>query len=133
MYAALGATNEAILYAKSSEELHRWVCDAAFSSGDFRATAIFLLQPGTQTLRFTAGAGELVPQLRKIEISIAETTSRSLGLAGEAFRDQTPLISNDFLDDDRSWAYRNRPAKCASVQSGAATHLRRRRSISGAL
>ena len=40
--AALNATNEAILYAKSPEELHQKVCEAAFSSGDFLAAAIFL-------------------------------------------------------------------------------------------
>ena len=42
MFAALSATNEAILYAKSPEELYRQVCEAAFSSEDFLATAVFL-------------------------------------------------------------------------------------------
>ena len=37
-FAALNATNEAILYAKSPEELYAKVCEAAFSSGDFLAT-----------------------------------------------------------------------------------------------
>ena len=45
-FAALSATNEAILYAKTPEELYRQVCEAAFSSGDFLATAVFLLEPG---------------------------------------------------------------------------------------
>jgi hypothetical protein len=45
--AALSATNEAILYAKSPEELYRQVCEAAFSSGDFQGTAVFLLEPET--------------------------------------------------------------------------------------
>ena len=57
-FAALSATNEAILYAKSPDELYRQVCDAALSSGDFLATAIFLLEPGTSMLRFAAGFGE---------------------------------------------------------------------------
>ena len=35
-FAALNATNEAILYAKSHEELYEKVCEAAFSSGDFQ-------------------------------------------------------------------------------------------------
>ncbi|TDM75629.1 hypothetical protein CEE97_10995, partial [Lactobacillus crispatus] len=36
-FAALNATNEAILYAKSPEELYGKVCEAAFSSGSFLA------------------------------------------------------------------------------------------------
>jgi hypothetical protein len=72
-FAALSATNEAILYAKSPEELYRQVCEAAFSSGDFMATAIFLLEPGTSALRFVAGAGDHIEQLSGIQLSIAAT------------------------------------------------------------
>ena len=57
-FAALNATNEAILYAKSPEELYEKVCEAAFSSGDFLAATIFLLEPETDLLRFAAGFGE---------------------------------------------------------------------------
>ena len=56
-FAALNATNEAILYAKSPEELYEKVCEAAFSSGGFLAAAIFLLDPATNFLRFAAGCG----------------------------------------------------------------------------
>ena len=58
IFTALSATNEAVLYAKSPEELCRQVCEAAFSSGDFLATAIFLLEPDTDMLGFAAGFGE---------------------------------------------------------------------------
>ena len=58
-FAALSATNEAILYAKSPEELYRQVGEAAFSSGDFLATAVFLLEPGTSMLRLAAGQARL--------------------------------------------------------------------------
>jgi hypothetical protein len=47
-FAALSATNEAILYAKSPEELYWQVCEAAFSSGDFLAAAIFFAGAGEQ-------------------------------------------------------------------------------------
>ena len=46
--AALNATNEAILYATSPEELYAKVCEAAFSSGDFLAATIFLHDPDTE-------------------------------------------------------------------------------------
>jgi diguanylate cyclase (GGDEF)-like protein len=106
-FAALSATNEAILYAKSPEELYRQVCEAAFSSGDFLATAIFILDPGTGMLRFVAGFGDDIKRLCRIDISIAAGTPEGSGVCGQAFRDQRPSISNDFLNDARSLAWRD--------------------------
>ena len=106
-FAALSATNEAILYAKSPEELYRQVCEAAFSSGDFLATAIFLLEPETGMLRFAAGVGEDVVRLRAIDISIVADTPEGSGVCGQAFRDQKLVVSNDFLNDARSLAWRD--------------------------
>jgi diguanylate cyclase (GGDEF)-like protein len=106
IFAALSATNEAILYAKSPEELYRQVCEAAFSSGDFLATAILLLEPETGMLRFAAGFGEDLKRLREIDISVAADTPEGSGVCGQAFRDQRPSISNDFLNDARSLAWR---------------------------
>jgi len=121
-FAALSATNEAILYSESPETLYRQVCEAAFASGDFLATAIFLHVPGTDLLRFVAGGGELSEELRSIEISIAKAPGKPLGLAGEALRDQKPSISNDFLHDERTWAWRE-PARQVRVGAVAALPL----------
>jgi diguanylate cyclase (GGDEF)-like protein len=122
MFAALSATNEAILYAKSPEELYRQVCEAAFSSGDFLATAVFLLEPGTDRLRFAAGFGEDIVRLRAIDISIEAGTPEGSGVCGQAFRDQSICISNDFLNDPRSLAWRNGACE-AHVGSAAALPL----------
>ena len=62
-FAALNATNEAILYAKSPEELYRKVSEAACFSGDFLGSAVFLLEPGTDLLRFAAGCGDDIARL----------------------------------------------------------------------
>src|SRR3954470_753206 len=105
-FAALNATNEAILYAKSPEELYEKVCEAAFSSGDFLATAVFLLEPGTNLLRFAAGFGEDTLRLRGIDISIVADTPQGSGVCGQAFRDQKLCISNDYLNDAHSLAWR---------------------------
>jgi GAF domain-containing protein len=119
-FAALSATNEAILYAKSPEELYRQVCEAAFSSGDFLATAVFLLEPGTSTLRFAAGFGEDIKRLRRIDISVVAGTPEGSGVCGGAFRDQKVCISNDFLNDRRSLAWRS---EASDAQVGAAAAL----------
>ena len=119
-FAALNATNEAILYAKSPEELYEKVCEAAFSSGDFLATAIFLLEPDTKLLRFAAGFGEDTARLRGIEISIVADTPEGSGVVRAGLSRQKVCVSNDFLHDTRSLAWRKgaRPG-----QVGAAAGL----------
>jgi GAF domain-containing protein len=119
-FAALSATNEAILYAKSPEELYQRVCEAAFSSGDFLATAVFLLEPGTDRLRFAVGFGEDVLRLRQIDISILAGIPKGSGVCGQAFRDQKVIVSNDFLNDTRSLAWRE---GAASAHVGAVAAL----------
>jgi diguanylate cyclase (GGDEF)-like protein len=121
-FAALSATNEAILYAKSPDELYRQVCEAAFSSGDFLATAIFLLEPGTNILRLAAGVGEDTRRLRGIDISIVADAPEGSGVCGQAFRDRMVSISNDFLNDERSLAWRE-GALNAHVGAAAALPL----------
>ncbi|MEA2865668.1 MAG: hypothetical protein QOE39_383 [Bradyrhizobium sp.] len=123
-FAALSATNEAILYAKSPEELYEQVCEAAFSSGDFLATAVFLLESGTDMLRFAAGFGEDIKRLRGIDISTVANTPEGSGVCGQAFRDQRLSISNDFLNDPRSLAWRE-GAYDAHVGAAAALPLTR--------
>ncbi|HKS18739.1 MAG TPA: EAL domain-containing protein [Bradyrhizobium sp.] len=105
-FAALNATNEAILYAKSPEELYRQVCEATFSSGDFLVTAILLLEPGTDMLRVVAGCGDDVVNLRSVDVSIAADIPEGAGVCGQAFRDGKITVSNDFLNDPRSLAWR---------------------------
>ena len=121
-FAALSATNEAILYAKSPDELYAKVCEAAFSSGDFLATSVFLLEPATGLLRFAAGFGEDVPRLRSVDISIVAGTPEGEGVCGRAFRDGKPCIINDYLNDPSSLAWRAGAAK-AQVRAAAALPL----------
>src|SRR5579859_4679025 len=57
MYAALSATNEAILRINSKEKLFQQVCEAALQSGSFIAAVILLREPRSDTLKAAAGAG----------------------------------------------------------------------------
>jgi len=121
-FAALNATNEAILYAKSPEELYAKVCEAAFSSGDFLAAAVFLLDGETSLLRYAAGFGEDIARLRGIDISIIADTAEGSGVCGQAFRDRKACVSNDFLNDPRSLAWRKGASK-GGVGAAAALPL----------
>jgi GAF domain-containing protein len=119
-FAALSAINEAILYAKSPDELYQKVCDAGFSSGDFLAVAVFLMGPDGRRLQFAAGCGDDIPRLRSIMITTEAGTAEGSGVGGEAFRNQKLCVSNDYLNDPRSLAWR---AGAAAAQIGAAAAL----------
>lgn len=106
IFAALNATNEAILYAKSPEELYEKVSEAAFSSGDFLATAVFLLDPETSLLKLATGFGEDIERLRGSDISIVANTPEGSGVCGQAFRDREACVSNDYRNDAYSQAWR---------------------------
>lgn len=121
-FAALSAINEAIIYARSPDELYQKVCDAGFSSGDFMAVAVFLVEPDGSRLRFAAGCGDDVARLRAIEITTQAGTPEGSGVGGEAFRSQKLCISNDFLNDPRSLAWREGATK-AGVGAAAALPL----------
>jgi len=121
-FAALSAINEAILYAKSPDALYQMVCDAGFSSGDFMAVAVFLVEPDGRHLRFAAGRGEDVARLRAIKITTQADAPEGLGVGGEAFRSQKLCISNDYLNDPRSLAWREGAAQ-ANIGAAAALPL----------
>ena len=121
-FAALSAINEAILYAKSPVELYQKVCDAGFASGDFLAVSVFLVEPDGRRLRYAAGCGEDLPRMRSIELTIEEGTPEGSGVGGEAFRSQRLCVSNDFLNDPRSLAWREGATK-AGVGAAAALPL----------
>jgi diguanylate cyclase (GGDEF)-like protein len=104
MFAALSATNEAILRINSPEKLFQQVCEAAMQSGSFIAAAIVVREAGTDTLKVVAGAGDDA-ELRARSYSCLATSPLGNGLVGIAFRTQKPCISNDLLNDERlkSW------------------------------
>src|SRR5580704_12902226 len=99
MFAALSATNEAILRTASQEELYQRVCNAAVYGGGFKKTGAFLAQTDN-SLRAVAGASEdgMIPNPT---ISIDANSHYGQGLAGIAYRTGRSCISNDVLNDER--------------------------------
>ncbi|OGB22166.1 MAG: hypothetical protein A3I66_17470 [Burkholderiales bacterium RIFCSPLOWO2_02_FULL_57_36] len=99
MYAALSATNEAILHAKSPEELYQQVCDAAVHGGKFITTAVIIPNVDHASTKVAAVAGGGKQMLRDARISIVEDTPEGRGLVGTAFRTLKSCVSNDSLND----------------------------------
>lgn len=124
MFAALSAANETILRTTTQEELYQQVCEAALRGGNFVGTAILLHDPKTDLLEVIAGAGQGIERLRLARISVAQAAPQGQGLAGTAFRTRKPCISNDFMNDERSRAWRDQ-VQDAAIGAAAALPLLR--------
>ena len=100
VYAALGATNEAILRTTAQDELFQRVCDAAVQVGMRVAITLLPQQDGWLECVAAAGleAGSPLPNLR---ISVNSDSDRGHGLAGTAFRTAKSCVSNDYQNDPR--------------------------------
>lgn len=121
MYAALSATNEVSMQAKSAEELYRRVCDAAVHGGKFVTTAV-LIPDAELTAKVVAVTGDL--RLRKARISVDGATPQGQGPVGIAFRTRQTCVSNDFLHDERTRAWHADGAKLGIAASAAVPLLR---------
>ena len=107
MFAALSATNEAILRTSSREELFEKVCEAALHSGNFNGTVVLLPEPGTGILKAVAGAGENIALLKQVPFSIDPAVIYGKGICGRAFRTQKICINNNLFSDHRVTAWQN--------------------------
>ena len=91
-----------------------------FPAATFLRRRCFCWNPAPTSLRFAAGFGEDIKRLCRIDISIVANTPEGSGVCGQAFRERKICISNDFLNDARSLAWRH--GACAG-QVGAAAAL----------
>ena len=101
MYAALSATNEAILRARSRSELFDLVCEATVQGAKFASTSIALLDRDAGLLRVVASFGPNAEEVRSFRLSVSDKVPEGRGLTGTAFRTRRPCISNDVLADTR--------------------------------
>ena len=122
MFSALSATNEAIMRARTREELFDLVCAAAVSGGKFSSTVIALAEPGSDFLRIAATAGPTAEMSRTLRLAVTEARPEGQGLSGTAFRTRQPCISNDYASDKRAAAFHDR-ARTRGAKSCAAMPL----------
>jgi diguanylate cyclase (GGDEF)-like protein len=106
MFAALSASNEAIMRAKTREELYQLVCDAAVNGAKFTSTAIAMVEPENEFFRIAGAAGPDAQKLKDVPIAVSATRPEGRGLTGTAFRTGSPCIINDYEDDSRTSPWR---------------------------
>jgi diguanylate cyclase (GGDEF)-like protein len=110
MFAALNATNEAILRSKNRSELYQRVCDAAVHGGHIRITAV-LVPNAIGSLDVVAATSQtgFIPQ---ISISVDEASAHGHGLAGRAYRSGRSAVSNDVIHDETLKPWREHSIAC---------------------
>jgi PAS domain S-box-containing protein len=101
MYEALSSANEAILRAKSTEEMLARACEIAVESGDFLLGTVFLLDPASGLLHRAAASGPIAGETETLPASIHASQSGGQGLIGLACRTGQPALSNDYPADPR--------------------------------
>ena len=97
MFAALSATNEAIMRAKSRTEMFELVCEAAAQGGRFNSASILLARPDSDYFEMVAAAGPTADNARRLKVSTSEAVPEGRGVCGTAFRARQACINNDFL------------------------------------
>jgi diguanylate cyclase (GGDEF)-like protein len=122
MFAALSATNEAIVRAKSREELFKRVCDAAVHGAKFNSATVTLTKPGSDLLHVVASTGVDADEMRNRKFAITEEIPEGRGITGAAYRTRLPCITNDFLADERTRPWHD-GARISGIGSSAALPL----------
>ena len=104
LFAALSATNEAILRTKAPDELYQRVCDAAVNSGKFTTTMILRpnLETGWMETQAITSVGE--DMMRDYRISIDGSIPEGQGTAGIAYRTRRASLRNNMVNDPRMTA-----------------------------
>jgi diguanylate cyclase (GGDEF)-like protein len=121
MYAALSATNEAIMRVQSPQALFEAVCRAAVDGGGFRMAAVLRPEPAGSWLEVAAASGVPagIDQLMKARISVDAAVPEGQGPAGTAFRSGRSQTCNDYLGDERMRPW-HPAARAAGIGSSAA-------------
>ena len=121
MLAALSDTNEAILRARSREELFPLVCEASARGGQFNSTTIFVADPHRSYLTAMASPGPFGDYIRNLQIPLTGDLPEARGLVPTAFRTGKYCVVNEFQKDPRArfWADKNK-----EIGSGASFPLR---------
>ena len=131
MFGAISATNEAILRAKTAQELYQLVCDAAVHGGKSLAAVVLLAEPDSIWLKPVAGTGDIVELITKTRFSIDPDNIYGNGVCGNAFRTQKPCVNPDILNSVQGTAVaagrtrdRRRGLRRASARQGRQEHRR---------
>ncbi len=126
IYAALSQVNQAIVHARTRDELLREVCRVLVEFGGFQMAWVGWIDPTTQRVTPIAQYGDTQGYLQEIEV-YADDRPEGRGPVGLAIREQKPRIFGDVLNDPRFYSQKA-AARCGlrsvaafPIQQGGAT------------
>jgi diguanylate cyclase (GGDEF)-like protein/PAS domain S-box-containing protein len=99
---ALAAANEAVLRAKTQQEVFERACQIAVDAGDFLIGTVFVIDPKTRALTRAAVSGRAASKVDPVQPTFDPKKAEGKGLIGEACRTGKPAISNDYDADPRT-------------------------------
>lgn len=111
LYAVLSETNQVVVQSRSRDELLNQVCRVAVELGGFRLAWIGWHDPADGAIRPVAWAGAATGYLDHIQVSSDPSIPGGCGPAGLAFREERPVIIDDFLRDERTDPWRESAAR----------------------
>ena len=101
LYAALSASNDAVLRASTSQEMIGAVCESVVTQGQLLGAMIFLHDETTREFCFMGGAGEFRQPMQGLKFSSDPAHSHGHGLGATSFRSGRPCVSTDLANDPR--------------------------------
>jgi diguanylate cyclase (GGDEF)-like protein/PAS domain S-box-containing protein len=101
MFAALSATNDAIMRVESADLLYQKVCMAAVDGGGFQTAAVIVPDEASGAANVVAAAGKLAERLVTIGMSLDSNSDKYARLVDVAYQTQSHAVSNHFLKDER--------------------------------
>jgi diguanylate cyclase (GGDEF)-like protein/PAS domain S-box-containing protein len=122
MYAAISGVNEAILLARTPEELYCRVCEAAVRDGQIVNASVMLRSPDSLRAQLVAIAGIKKEILDGVHISFDPELPEGRGLVGTAYRERRSCVSNDIPGDTRMQPWR-KEQQDGEIVAGAAVPL----------
>jgi diguanylate cyclase (GGDEF)-like protein len=120
MFAALSATNEAIMRATTRDELYQFVCEAIVEAAKFTSATIAIVDDTGEHLKVQGVSGPNVERIRKLVLATSAERPEGRGMSGTAYRTGKPAVSNEWVADARTSHFRNGES---GTRSGAAFPL----------
>jgi diguanylate cyclase (GGDEF)-like protein/PAS domain S-box-containing protein len=129
---AIAEANEAVLRARSVQEVFVRACDVAVAAGGFQLVTVFSYDGASGRLTRRAASGPAAARLKDVVSEIDLSQPEAQGLLAEACRSGQPAISNDYASDPNTEGRRSAVPE-HRVGSAAAFPLRAGDGVAGVL
>ena len=111
LYVVISEVNQALVRAKSREELFGEICGVLVKSGGFRIAWVGWHNAQTRFIEPMAVAGDTTGYTQGIRISSDPELVEGRGPSGTAFRENRAFVSNNFFSDPNTELWRESAAR----------------------